>query len=79
MAATPGQLPDFKLLILFGCGALILRGAGCTINDLIDQDIDTMVMSILFWPSWYVHFHIFFLENIIHFGLVIAYQVALLV
>lgn len=28
---------------LFGCGALLLRGAGCTINDLIDRDIDTKV------------------------------------
>ncbi|XP_027350136.1 4-hydroxybenzoate polyprenyltransferase, mitochondrial isoform X1 [Abrus precatorius] len=42
-AATPGNLPDFKMLALFGCGALLLRGAGCTINDLLDRDIDTMV------------------------------------
>ncbi|RDX78463.1 4-hydroxybenzoate polyprenyltransferase, mitochondrial, partial [Mucuna pruriens] len=43
LAATPGQLPDFKMLTLFGSGALLLRGAGCTINDLLDRDIDTMV------------------------------------
>ncbi|KAG6581547.1 4-hydroxybenzoate polyprenyltransferase, mitochondrial, partial [Cucurbita argyrosperma subsp. sororia] len=43
LAASPGQLPDFKMLTLFGCGALLLRGAGCTINDLLDQDIDTKV------------------------------------
>lgn len=43
LAATPGHLPDFKMLMLFGCGALLLRGAGCTINDLLDRDIDTMV------------------------------------
>ncbi|RYR04392.1 hypothetical protein Ahy_B06g084110 [Arachis hypogaea] len=43
LAATPGQLPDFKMLALFGCGALLLRGAGCTINDLLDRDIDTKV------------------------------------
>lgn len=43
MAAPPGLLPDFKMLALFGCGALLLRGAGCTINDLIDRDIDTKV------------------------------------
>ncbi|PON38475.1 4-hydroxybenzoate polyprenyltransferase [Trema orientale] len=43
LAANPGQLPDFKMLMLFGCGALLLRGAGCTINDLLDRDIDTMV------------------------------------
>ncbi|KAE9602975.1 hypothetical protein Lal_00050044 [Lupinus albus] len=43
LAAAPGQLPDFKMLSLFGCGALLLRGAGCTINDLLDRDIDTKV------------------------------------
>ncbi|KAE8712828.1 putative Alanyl-tRNA synthetase [Hibiscus syriacus] len=24
------------------CGALLLRGAGCTVNDLLDRDIDAM-------------------------------------
>ncbi|KAL9315168.1 hypothetical protein ACSQ67_016169 [Phaseolus vulgaris] len=43
LAATPGHLPDFKMMTLFACGALLLRGAGCTINDLLDRDIDTMV------------------------------------
>lgn len=43
MAASPGSLPDFKMLMLFGCGALLLRGAGCTINDLLDRDIDIKV------------------------------------
>ncbi|GAV75584.1 UbiA domain-containing protein, partial [Cephalotus follicularis] len=42
LAASPGHLPDFRMLSLFGCGALLLRGAGCTINDLLDRDIDTM-------------------------------------
>ncbi|KAL3824823.1 hypothetical protein ACJIZ3_020852 [Penstemon smallii] len=43
MAATPGSLPDIKMMMLFGTGALLLRGAGCTINDLLDRDIDTKV------------------------------------
>ncbi|KAL2900539.1 4-hydroxybenzoate polyprenyltransferase mitochondrial [Bienertia sinuspersici] len=43
LAAEPGHLPDIKMLALFGCGALLLRGAGCTINDLLDQDIDVKV------------------------------------
>ncbi|ONI32052.1 hypothetical protein PRUPE_1G346400 [Prunus persica] len=43
LAASPGHLPDFKMMTIFGCGALLLRGAGCTINDLLDRDIDTMV------------------------------------
>lgn len=49
LAATPGNLPDFKLLSLFGCGALVLRGAGCTVNDLLDRDIDTKVLLLAFF------------------------------
>ncbi|KAL7098556.1 hypothetical protein ACP275_09G024500 [Erythranthe tilingii] len=43
MAAAPGSFPDIKMMMLFGTGALLLRGAGCTINDLLDRDIDTKV------------------------------------
>jgi len=46
MAATPGELPDLKMLALFGCGAVLLRGAGCTVNDLLDRDIDIKVISL---------------------------------
>lgn len=30
-------------LALFGTGAVVMRGAGCTINDLWDRDIDDKV------------------------------------
>lgn len=30
-------------LLLFGTGAVVMRGAGCTINDLWDRDIDDKV------------------------------------
>jgi len=43
MAAPAGGLPDLSMLALFGTGALIMRGAGCTINDLWDKDIDGKV------------------------------------
>lgn len=43
LSATAGGLPDLQTLALFGCGALIMRGAGCTINDLWDKDIDAKV------------------------------------
>lgn len=43
LAAEPGNLPDVKMLGLFVCGAFLLRGAGCTVNDLLDQDIDVKV------------------------------------
>jgi hypothetical protein len=50
LAAESGSLPDVKMLALFGCGALLLRGAGCTVNDLLDRDIDTKVMiNLLFF------------------------------
>ncbi|XP_039313160.1 4-hydroxybenzoate polyprenyltransferase, mitochondrial isoform X2 [Solenopsis invicta] len=43
LAAPAGALPDLHMLALFGMGAFIMRGAGCTINDMWDQDIDKMV------------------------------------
>ncbi|KAG8470878.1 hypothetical protein KFE25_009299 [Diacronema lutheri] len=43
LAAPPGTLPDARLLGLFAVGALAMRGAGCTINDMWDRDIDRQV------------------------------------
>mmetsp|Transcript_14795 Transcript_14795/g.17339 ORF Transcript_14795/g.17339 Transcript_14795/m.17339 type:complete len:395 (-) Transcript_14795:1500-2684(-) len=43
IAAPAGSLPDFCTLGLFGIGAFVMRGAGCTINDLWDRDIDGKV------------------------------------
>ncbi|GJU78289.1 sialyltransferase-like protein 1 [Tanacetum coccineum] len=40
LAASPGHLPDLKMMGLFGCGSFLLWGAGCTINDLLDHNID---------------------------------------
>ena len=59
LAATPGASPDAATLALFGTGALLLRGAGCTINDLWDRDIDAqvgwslewLILSVGFFPS----------------------------
>ncbi|XP_059479829.1 4-hydroxybenzoate polyprenyltransferase, mitochondrial [Neocloeon triangulifer] len=42
-SAAPGCLPDLGMLALFGAGAVIMRGAGCTINDMWDKDIDGKV------------------------------------
>jgi len=33
----------FAQLALFGTGALLMRGAGCTINDLWDRKLDVQV------------------------------------
>ena len=35
--------PDPVLLALFAVGALVMRGAGCTVNDIVDRDIDARV------------------------------------
>ncbi|HEY7992500.1 MAG TPA: 4-hydroxybenzoate octaprenyltransferase [Stellaceae bacterium] len=43
MAAPPGHWPDWRLIVLFGVGAIVMRGAGCTLNDIIDRDFDSQV------------------------------------
>jgi len=40
--ASPGW-PDPGNMALFAIGALVMRGAGCTINDLADHKIDSLV------------------------------------
>lgn len=35
--------PDAWLLLLFAAGAVAMRGAGCTYNDLVDREIDAQV------------------------------------
>lgn len=47
MASSPGCLPDPYMLLLFGTGAFLMRGAGCTINDMWDRDLDKKVSFIL--------------------------------
>jgi 4-hydroxybenzoate polyprenyltransferase len=46
--AAPGEplatlLPPPSHIVLFLIGAIAMRGAGCTYNDLVDQDIDMKV------------------------------------
>lgn len=43
LAAAPGCAPDIGLLALFATGAFVMRGAGCTINDMWDRKIDRRV------------------------------------
>lgn len=50
MAAPHGCLPDLHLMLLFGCGTLLMRGAGCTINDMWDKDIDAKVVRTRYRP-----------------------------
>ena len=43
LAAEPGQPPSLRLMLLFFIFATAMRGAGCTINDIIDRDLDSQV------------------------------------
>ncbi len=40
MTAGSEQLPNFLHLLLFAIGAFVMRGAGCTLNDIADRDFD---------------------------------------
>ena len=40
--ATPA-LPDVWLFVLFAIGSLVMRGAGCTVNDIADRNYDARV------------------------------------
>jgi 4-hydroxybenzoate polyprenyltransferase len=44
LAASAGtRPPDLRLIGLFALGALVMRGAGCTYNDIVDRDFDAKV------------------------------------
>lgn len=43
IASPVGSLPAVSTLALFGMGALLMRGAGCTVNDMWDKDYDKHV------------------------------------
>mgnify|MGYP001627408087 CR=1 FL=1 len=42
-AAERGELPDWRLLLLFAVGAALMRAAGCAFNDIVDRDFDAKV------------------------------------
>ncbi|MFZ4409709.1 MAG: 4-hydroxybenzoate octaprenyltransferase [Paracraurococcus sp.] len=41
--AAPDWAEGLRLTLLFGIGAIAMRGAGCVVNDLWDRDIDRKV------------------------------------
>jgi 4-hydroxybenzoate polyprenyltransferase len=43
IAAASRRWPDPALMALFALGALVMRGAGCTLNDIADRHFDAQV------------------------------------
>src|SRR5277367_6380211 len=39
----PGLVEAIRLVVLFGIGAVVMRSAGCVVNDLWDRDIDRRI------------------------------------
>ena len=43
VALASNGIPDLKLLVLFAIGALLMRSAGCIVNDMADREFDRQV------------------------------------
>ena len=43
IALSSRVLPNLGLMILFGVGAVVMRGAGCVVNDIYDRKLDQQV------------------------------------
>jgi len=43
VALAAGGWPDPRLIALFAVGAVVMRGAGCVYNDIVDRDFDARV------------------------------------
>jgi 4-hydroxybenzoate polyprenyltransferase len=43
IALASGDWPDPGLMLVFAVGAVAMRGAGCTYNDIVDRDFDRLV------------------------------------
>jgi len=43
IALAANFLPNLWLMLLFGIGAVVMRGAGCVINDIYDRKLDQRV------------------------------------
>src|SRR5262250_1723902 len=50
IALAAPQWPDPVLLALFALGAVVMRGAGCALNDIIDREYDGRVVRTRMRP-----------------------------
>lgn len=49
-SASIHEGPDIWLVVLFTIGAVVMRGAGCTYNDIVDRDFDAKVARTALRP-----------------------------
>ncbi|CAC9643241.1 4-hydroxybenzoate octaprenyltransferase [bacterium endosymbiont of Bathymodiolus sp. 5 South] len=72
-----GGLPDLKLFVIFVLGVVLMRSAGCVINDYADRKIDKLIERTQNRPITTGEIHpksaliLFFLLMIVAFGLVL--------
>ena len=45
-----GGVPEFRLLTIFILGTVLMRSAGCVVNDLADRDVDGSVTRTCYRP-----------------------------
>ncbi len=50
LAQAAAGWPDLLRLVVFSLGALLMRGIGCTLNDIFDRDIDKHVERTRYRP-----------------------------
>jgi 4-hydroxybenzoate polyprenyltransferase len=50
MALATTGWPDWRLPLVFALGAIVMRGAGCTYNDIVDRDFDARVARTALRP-----------------------------
>ena len=48
--AAQNRWPDLRLLALIAAGALVMRGAGCAYNDIVDRGVDAKVARTALRP-----------------------------
>ncbi len=50
IALASAGLPDWRHVLLFAVGAVLVRGFGCTVNDLADREVDARVARTVARP-----------------------------
>jgi 4-hydroxybenzoate polyprenyltransferase len=78
LLARPAPLQAVRLVVLFAAGAVVMRAAGCVVNDLWDRDIDRMVARTASRPlasgALQVNQALAFLAALLFVGLTILLQ-----